>query len=851
MNKSQINLQYKPLMEAIKNPFYYDIEISACSDAEDLEIITNKRPTQTEQTTGKSKKPKLNRGKKNEIYIKGNTLIRSRIKTLDLSCVLDELTKIMSEYKRNMKFYEGKGTPLSILQVVDFLHEQLVLGKTEIDSKKKKAFSKELNQIKKSVSSAFKDFEEEIATAKTATDFSKLEEMNDEIEGEEETAEVGQTVEGTGAVIVKQHTVHRHVEEEEVVDFNKRLTMNKEDRRKFWLLSKKVEKTDHERKIERGPRQANKQKRVVQVKKPTGQEINQFEHFNLSVENLKNFVKEIYSRRSGFDMESLSQDLEKLNYALENVSEASTKAELLMLIIYLQIELARESTMPATELLEACLCNLKQLMEFLRDEQVVIQNHNKDESRNYTHSELLRQFNGYVNQVTEELDFSLKLTDPFDQQLPERLAQETEFVEFLFSYQELLASLDEQKVGLTHIEVCAKIIQFIHHISDDFVLNCEILSDIFENESISQTVKNYANIIYQKSSNQKLLAKVKLSHTFNVAINLKNLGEANALMVSTQRLACHISSDKNLTALFNRTLAQMGIASFKQNNFEKCKFYLFELLSAENTEVLLSQFSVASENAIDLPDPMSVFPYHMHINLEEARAAFLIASVLTESAKTVLYQDNLQFCGANKCFVKFLESHHSSMFVNSPANVFDRIFSFYRKIVQFDAVAAMAQIEDVKYFSGIEGFEEFVTKQAKLECLNCYLEKLKNDPKNAFSISDFSNLFGIEKNELVRILEAKINEGNLQAKIDISKDTIFINNALGSILKGDREFDILESLKYFAQLNQKLKSTKDKSEGKKGSKVFDISSFIARKFDNQEKNFNFTYDYAFFKRQVG
>ena len=836
-------------MEATPNPYYYDIEISACSDSEDLEIITNKRPAVVPPTAGKAKKPKLNRGKKNEVYIKGNQVIRSRIKMLDLASVLDELVKIMNEYKRNMKFYEGKGTPLSILQVVDFLHEQLVLGKTEIDSKKKKTFSKELNQIKKLVSSAFEDFGEEIAAAKTATDFSKLEEMNDEIEADEEAGELGQGNEAPSAT-TKQPTEHRRAEEEEVVDFNKRLTLSKEDRRKFWLLSKKTEKTD-DRKTEKGPRQVNKQKRPVQVKKATGQETKQFEHFNLSAESLRSFLKEVYSRRSVFDIESLTQDLEKLNYALENTTEASVRAELIMLAINLQIELARERTMPPVDLLEACLGNLKQLMEFLKDEQVFIQNHTKDESRNYTQAELLRQFNGFVNQVTEELDFSLKLTEPFDQQLPERLAQETEFIDFLFAYQEFLALLDEEKVGLTHLEVCAKIIQFIHHISDDFVLSCQILSEIFDNETISQTVKNYAEIIYKKSINQKLLAKVKLSHAFNLAINLKDLNEAYSLLSSTQRLTCHISSDKQLTALFNRTLAQMGIASFKQNNFEKCKFYLFELLSAENTDSLLSQFSIAGESAIDLPDPISVFPYHMHINLEEAKAAFLIASVLTESARTVLFQDNMQFCSANKCFVRFLESHHSTLFVNSPANIFDRIFSFYRKIVQFDALAAVGQIQDVKYFSGIDGCEEFVTKQAKLECLNCYLEKLKNDSTNSFLLSDFSNLFGIEKNELVRILEKKINNGELQAKMDITKDTISINNAMGSILKGDREFDILESLKSFAQLNQRLRGSKDKVEGKKGSKAYDISNFIARKFDAQEKFFNFTYDFAFFKRQVG
>ena len=831
-------------------PFYIEIEISECSDQEDTYFLANKKSTAAPQTQ-KSKKPKLNRGKKNEIYIKCNHSIRSKMKTLDLPVVLTELNKMTSEFKKNAKFNEGKGTPLSILQVAEYLNEQIVLGKTEIDAKKKKSMSKELNQIKKAISALYSEVKDEIEETKKLIDFEKLEEMEDTENIDDESIEGSTAADSKPAISGQKAEVKeqkRAVEEEEEVDFSKRLTMSKEDRRKFWLAKKVVHKVE-DRKQPRTTR-GKPNPAASQQKKQFQNEQMLAESFSLNIEDLKAFAKEVNYQKSSLDIEGLQTYLQKLTYGVENTTDLSMKTGLLILIVYLQIELAREQIMPDIELIESCLENIKQLLELIKEDEIKIQNYSHEEENFYSKQDLVRQFNGFVNMFGEEIEFSIKMTHPFDKELHSRLTQETDYISFLFTYLEFLSLNTEELYVNYSNEVRTKILQIIHYISDDFVLSCQALSEIFENDSISQTVRQFAEIICKSNSSQKTIAKVKLFCAFNLAINLQNLQQADSLITETLSLNVSLSSDKYLSALFNRTLTQMGITSFKQNNPEKCKFYLFELLNTDNTEELLFQYSIEKENAIDLQDPMSIFPYHMHINLEEAKAAFLLSSVLTESSKTILYQDNLSACSANKVFTRFLDSHQMTLFINSPANIFDRIFSFYRKIIQYDNTAALKQVDSIKYFHTNDDFKEFIMEFVTQECLNCYLEKLKGDNKSTFLIQEMANLFSIKKEKLIETLNRKIQTGDLQAKIDEKEGVILINNALNNIIKSEKEYNIIESLRMFSELNEKINSMKEEI-GKKGNKTLDITNFIAKKFEVPEKFFNFTYDFAFFKRQVG
>lgn len=108
----------------------------------------------------------------------------------------------------------------------------------------------------------------------------------------------------------------------------------------------------------------------------------------------------------------------------------------------------------------------------------------------------------------------------------------------------------------------------------------------------------------------------------------------------------------------------------------------------------LYQYNAQKERIIDLSDPLTTFPFYMHINTDEVDILFLISCVLLETHKTVNKTRNTEI---NKRFRQFLNHYEKNIFVNSRNNNKDCIFVAYRKIVQGDFKVATAALLDVSY----------------------------------------------------------------------------------------------------------------------------------------------------------
>lgn len=68
-----------------------------------------------------------------------------------------------------------------------------------------------------------------------------------------------------------------------------------------------------------------------------------------------------------------------------------------------------------------------------------------------------------------------------------------------------------------------KQIEHIYHLSDDFVLNCEELSEYFEEKSISEKVEEFAQFLNSNLSDNVKKIKCQLYLDFNRALNESQL----------------------------------------------------------------------------------------------------------------------------------------------------------------------------------------------------------------------------------------------------------------------------------------------------------------------------------------
>ena len=66
-----------------------------------------------------------------------------------------------------------------------------------------------------------------------------------------------------------------------------------------------------------------------------------------------------------------------------------------------------------------------------------------------------------------------------------------------------------------------------------------------------------------------------------------------------------------------------------------------------------------------MSDPLSIFPFHLHLNVEELETAFLISVILTETHKTIGVDLSTQKKDFNNTFVQFLQYFGSNVFACS------------------------------------------------------------------------------------------------------------------------------------------------------------------------------------------
>lgn len=198
-------------------------------------------------------------------------------------------------------------------------------------------------------------------------------------------------------------------------------------------------------------------------------------------------------------------------------------------------------------------------------------------------TDLIRYFNSYVDQLNTEVTYAIKLGNHLSANFGEILLMEVDFVSFLFDVREFFL-LEAEPVYQN--DVTLKVMEHTYHLSDDFALNSQTLSHLFENENISDCVGKLSAFINSNTRDPRLKIQAQLMLSFNLALNVRQLAYAKSLLM--EALSTRIVSKKQSTVfIFNRSLALLGLGFFKLGDFEECKSLLHELMNSESPDSLL------------------------------------------------------------------------------------------------------------------------------------------------------------------------------------------------------------------------------------------------------------------------
>lgn len=766
-------------MEKIKNP-YMHIVLSTDTESEPEEVqqpIAIKEGKRYKKVE-KAKKLVSAVSKKYEALFNIEKSIKGKVAEKDFSGVFGEFETLNRELGKMQHIIDVEGTPVVYLRI---LHElNTIVQDDEAVSDLNKENSASLKKLKQRLKKVHSTYEDEIKAAEESGELFK-EEEKEEVE------------------LVTDYGTTEESEDEEM-DFEKRLTLSKEERRKFWMVKEKDKKA-----VKKKDRTKKVGKKKPKIFKKFLHEEEEFEKFDTSDKSVMTKLETIYAAKASFKEAETARTSRFLAYVTRKLSSDIRKAETLFLLINLNFEEIKFTGIAECDLWDNLLTNIKRLFKLLKVDDLELRNYYSADELTYKRADLLSLFATIVNKFDVETSYGLKLSDPFNMDYVRRLNQELKLVDFLQSMRTFFEE-DEDVRNKNKLlsDISFAELQHIYHMSNDLVINSDLISKLFGEVSIEARVKELVSFITDNCKDEPTCYKARLFGIFNAILNGKELNTAKNSLLELLTIPT-VRNDKDAISCFNRCLLLLGTSFFAVGDFLATKECLFELLNSRNVENLLAQYDPNSTNVLDTIDPLTVMPYHMHLNIEEAETCFLIASIVTESHATVIDSDAGRTNSLNKKLRSFLSKYESTFFVNSVDSTSDCIFMVFREILRCNVARASEYISKIGYLTDKEHCLTALKKNIKTECFNVYVEKLKNEQRTSFNINDLGNIFQLPVDELKKVIRGKISRGQLSGVWDKSEEIFFVNNALNEFYNTEEEIGLLTSLKSVYGFNERVK----------------------------------------------
>ena len=303
--------------------------------------------------------------------------------------------------------------------------------------------------------------------------------------------------------------------------------------------------------------------------------------------------------------------------------------------------------------------------------------------------------------------------------------------------------------------------------------NLKLDDDDYIQKIIINNDKNYfkelCNYTY-KILDEENKVKVMLYQIYFLCI--KNDYESATKLFNSSNLYELVSVFKNeaLKALFNRTLAQLGLCAFKNLDLEEVLKYLTPLCTRGPTklkECLSQSYTKDSEkNALfDRGDKMRTIPNIMRINTNDLDTIFYLSSMIYDVPK-ILYE---------KIFGKLTNEYNSHAFerifynfqrqqFNGPSNIDkDKILATTTLLMKGDWKKVVSEIKNLNLIKKYNILQDKLFELIKRTALKCFIIFYMGEYES-FELNKLKERFDIKENEIKNIINDMILTGKLKAK---------------------------------------------------------------------------------------
>lgn len=813
---------------------YWDIDLSEYTDSEyEEDFVMEKKTRKVKQKKVAITSQLKKKYKKVDKHVKA---IQEKIKINDLFSVVDEFKKLIEEISRLKIEIEANGYPLNYLKTLDTLNEEYVKKKFKKPSKDLK---RQLHFLKKMVKKELEHAGEDLETTKVTEIWEKgLEEVDEEVD---ETSNKVPTNE-----LKIEEEEEEEEEEERELDFSERFRLDPEQRRKFWLVKKKnikTVKTNQNKKKQRDQKQNDGIKKEIQ---DTGE----FDEFFVNDKNIELKIKKCVEDLTGYKEEELETQIRFFEFIFnhEKLTLSEQKVGIIFVLLNMRFQLTKTyHPYMSRELWRKCFDSLQELLRLLESEgtKLKVKNYLRAEEVIMKIYDLNSFFNLYLDSLNEEWWYATKLITPFNQDYVKRLDDLMQMLRLFKNSEEYWRDTNDEAFNSFFVDNLFRQLGHYHIMTNDFILSCSVLSDLFEEKAIDIWVKETYSFILDNASSKTIKLKTTLYYIFQLTINTEKLELARNLFlgVSLENLQ---SADNALVAAFNRALCSLAVKLFQQGRFRENRLLLEKILSTYQLEEMLFQYNPKKKSPLKLEDPTIYMPFHMHLNTEEIIVSYLVSSLMTESYglfELAHGEKSTKKSFKNKFFARFLDRYNNKMHVNATDNSMDLIFMALRKIMKGEITTVLSTLAKIRYISQDSKLWTTLSERVPLECLNCYLFLLRNKSGGKFQIHSLAKLFKIDPKFIKRELSRKIFEGNLNAKLDLENDYLVFAKSQKSFFMIQNEQSLLDKLALFSKLTHQALTNKES--------IPRVQQLLTKKFLKREKQNGFVCDPALIQNNMG
>ena len=317
---------------------------------------------------------------------------------------------------------------------------------------------------------------------------------------------------------------------------------------------------------------------------------------------------------------------------------------------------------------------------------------------------------------------------------------------------------------------------------------------------------------------ERARARAMLCLIYYHAIHDRFYEARDALLVS--HMSDHIQHmDESTQILYNRMLAQLGMAAFRAGLFEACQACLHELTGIGRPKELLAQ-GLSNTNRFQDRDAerekqerRRQVPYHMHINLELLEACHLISAMILEVPNMAAEVNDPTRRRISVTFRKQLDIVSSKTFIGPPESTRDTVITAAIALTKCDWHKAKGYLFGLSVWRHWAGAEhDLTTVKSQL------LDRLKREALRTFMLTYAAHYDAISHEQLCKMFELPAEvvhsvtskmmiKESLPAAWDQPTKTIVMQKTEPTRLQS-LALDFAEKVAVFVDTNERLLSAK-------------------------------------------